>query len=199
MTSAIAAIGALMLGIPAQADIQTRTPACSVGGGPGFIIGSSRPLNCTYSGSAGPEHYVGNIAKLGVDIGYLAGGEIVWQLIAPTAYPRPGSLAGSYRGVTRQCGSRCRVGANALVGGSNRSFTLQPVSVEGQTGFDVSGGLGNGQPAIRALPDHWSAASPAVPRAVRVRFITLHRHPQHRSAFPSISIAQGIESFIVPD
>jgi hypothetical protein len=33
------------------------------------------------------------------------------------------------------------VGANALVGCFSRSFTLQPVSVEGQTGFDVSGGL----------------------------------------------------------
>jgi Protein of unknown function (DUF992) len=31
--------------------------------------------------------------------------------------------------------------ANALIGGSNRSFTLQPVSVEGQSGLDVSGGL----------------------------------------------------------
>jgi hypothetical protein len=28
-----------------------------------------------------------------------------------------------------------------LIGGSSRSFTLQPVSVEGQSGVDVSAGL----------------------------------------------------------
>ena len=77
ITSASVAIGALMLGTPAQADIQAGTLGCTVGGGPGFIIGSSRPLNCTYSGPVGPEHYVGNISKLGVDIGYLQGGEMV--------------------------------------------------------------------------------------------------------------------------
>ena len=38
-------------------------------------------------------------------------------------------------------GRECLIGANALVGGSARSFALQPVSVEGQTGLDVSAGL----------------------------------------------------------
>jgi len=71
IASVSVAIGALLLGTPVQADIQMGTLACNVGSGPGFIIGSSRPLDCTYSGPAGSEHYVGNIAKLGVDIGYL--------------------------------------------------------------------------------------------------------------------------------
>ena len=132
---------AVLLGTSAHADIRAGTLACDVGGGPGFIIGSSRPLNCTYSGPVGPEHYVGNIAKLGADIGYLQGGEMVWQVVAPTAYPGPGSLAGSYGGVTAGAAVGGGVGANALVGGSDRSFMLQPVSFVGQTGFDVSGGL----------------------------------------------------------
>jgi len=141
ITSATVAIGALMLGTPAQAGIQAGTLACNVGGGPGLIIGSSRPLNCTYSGPAGSEHYVGNIAKLGVDIGYLQSGEMVWEVVASTAYPGPGSLAGSYGGVTASAAVGGGVGANVLVGGSNQSFALQPVSVVGQIGFDVSGGL----------------------------------------------------------
>ena len=139
--SASVAVGALTLGAPARADIQAGTLACNVGGGPGFVIGSSRSLNCTYSGPSGPEHYVGNIGKLGVDIGYLQGGELLWQVVASTAYPGPGSLAGSYGGVTASAAVGGGVGANALVGGFDRSFVLQPVSVEGQTGFDVSGGL----------------------------------------------------------
>ena len=141
IASASVAIAAQMLGTHAQADIQAGTLACNVGGGPGFIIGSSRPLSCTYSGPAGPEHYVGNIAKLGVDIGYLQGGEMVWEVVASTAYPGPGSLAGSYGGVTASAAVGGGVGANALVGGFDRSFVLQLVSVVGHMGFDVAGGL----------------------------------------------------------
>jgi len=135
------AIGALLVGMPARAVVEAGQLACSVGSGPGFIIGSSRALSCTFAGPAGPEHYVGSISKLGVDIGYLMGGQILWGVVASTAYPGPGSLAGSYTGVTASAAVGAGVGANALIGGFNRSFALQPVSVEGQSGFDVSGGL----------------------------------------------------------
>jgi hypothetical protein len=50
-------------------------------------------------------------------------------------------LAGSYSGATAGAAVGPGVAANALIGGSNRSITLQPVSVEGQRGLDVSGGL----------------------------------------------------------
>lgn len=135
------AIGALLAGTPARAAVEAGELACRVGSGPGFIIGSSRPLSCTFAGPAGPEHYVGSISKLGVDIGYLMGGQILWGVVTSTAYPGPGSLTGSYTGVTASATVGAGVGANALIGGFNRSFTLQPVSVEGQSGFDVSGGL----------------------------------------------------------
>ena len=33
------------------------------------------------------------------------------------------------------------VGANALVGGSNNTIALQPVSVQGQTGLSIAAGV----------------------------------------------------------
>jgi hypothetical protein len=33
------------------------------------------------------------------------------------------------------------LGANVLVGGSQNSIALQPLSVQGSTGFDISAGL----------------------------------------------------------
>ena len=36
---------------------------------------------------------------------------------------------------------RWGLGANALVGGSNNSFALQPLSFEGQTGLNVAVGV----------------------------------------------------------
>ena len=141
IAAASVGIGALLLGTPARAAVEAGQLTCNVAGGPGLIVGSSRPLSCTFSGPTGPEHYVGNISKVGVDIGYLEGGQMIWQVVASTPYPGPGSLAGSYSGATAGAAVGPGVAANALIGGSNRSVTLQPVSVEGQRGLDVSGGL----------------------------------------------------------
>jgi hypothetical protein len=143
LLAAGAALGALLLSVPGQAAVDVGTLACNIGGGPGYIIGSSRPIACTYSGPVGPEHYVGNISKLGMDIGYLRGGRLIWNVVAPTSasHPRPGMLAGTYTGVTGSAAVGVGAGANVLVGGSGRSFTLQPVSITGQKGFNVAAGL----------------------------------------------------------
>jgi hypothetical protein len=53
----------------------------------------------------------------------------------------PGDLAGNYGGVQGNASVGVGLGANALVGGSNNSIALQPVSAEAQTGLNVSAGL----------------------------------------------------------
>lgn len=137
------AIGALLTATPGRAAVDVGTLACNIGGGPGYVIGSSHPIACTYNGPAGIEHYTGNIAKLGMDIGYLRGGRMIWHVVAPTAAPRPvrGMLSGTYTGVTGGAAVGVGAGANVLVGGSGRSFSLQPVSFEGERGLDVAAGI----------------------------------------------------------
>ena len=135
------AIGALLLGTPGQAAVQAGQLACNVSGGPGLIVGSSRPLSCTFSGPAGPEHYVGSVSKLGVDIGYLAAGQMLWNVGRVDSLSRAGFACRQLQRATASAAVGPGVGANALIGGSSRSLTLQPVSVEGQSGLDVSGGL----------------------------------------------------------
>ncbi len=141
--AASVALGTLMLATPGRAAIDVGTLACNIGGGPGFIIGSSRPINCMYNGPTGPEHYLGSVSKVGMDIGWLNAGHIVWTVVAPNSAPGParGMLTGNYVGATGSATVGIGAGANVLVGGSGRSFTLQPVSFEGQSGFDVAGGL----------------------------------------------------------
>ena len=68
--------GSLALGAPAQAQpgVVIGTLTCNVASGFGFVFGSSRAINCTFAGPGGRyEHYVGNISKFGVDIGYTQG------------------------------------------------------------------------------------------------------------------------------
>jgi hypothetical protein len=113
-----------------------------VSSGWGLIFGSSKELNCTYESATGhEEHYAGTINKYGVDIGYHNGGVIVWAVLAPTGELAPGALSGDYGGVTAGGAVGVGAGANALVGGNNKTISLQPVSIEGLTGLNVAAGV----------------------------------------------------------
>jgi hypothetical protein len=135
--------GLWAVGTPARAaGVQVGVLTCNVASGFGFVFGSSRGVNCTFSPTGGPpQHYTGAINKFGVDIGYLQGGVIVWTVIAPTANLAPGSLSGTYAGATGSATVGVGLGANVLVGGSANSIALQPVSIEGTTGLNVAAGI----------------------------------------------------------
>ncbi len=140
--SAIVGIATLAAPASAQSAVNVGSLTCNVASGFGFIFGSSKSLNCTYHGAGGQyEHYVGSITKFGADIGYTSGGVIVWTVVAPVAAMHPGALAGNYGGATASATVGVGVGANALVGGSNNTIALQPVSIEGNTGLNVAAGI----------------------------------------------------------
>jgi len=125
----------------AQGAVQIGTLTCNVSGGWGFVFGSSKALRCTFArAGGGPEHYGGSINKFGVDIGYTQGGMLLWAVFAPSANLAPGGLSGNYVGATGS--ATVGAGANVLVGGSNRTISLQPLSIEGNTGLNVAAGIG---------------------------------------------------------
>ena len=142
---AVAAAGlALVASAPAhaQSGVRVGVLTCNVASGFGLIFGSSKEVNCTFERNGRDvAHYQGHIDKFGVDIGYTAGGVMVWAVFAPTDGPPPGSLDGTYGGVTASATAGVGVGANLLVGGSDRSISLQPLSVEGNTGLNIAGGV----------------------------------------------------------
>ncbi|HEY1707750.1 MAG TPA: DUF992 domain-containing protein [Rhizomicrobium sp.] len=143
--AAAALAGAMALSGAANAadGVKVGTLTCHVASGFGFIFGSSKEIHCNYSPNKGmSDHYVGHIDKFGVDIGYTQSGVIVWAVIAPTSDVGPGALAGKYGGATASATAGVGVGVNALVGGFKDSFTLQPVSIEGNTGLNVAAGIG---------------------------------------------------------
>ena len=144
------AIGLVALAIglsrPAQAQggLRIGTLTCNVASGWGFVFGSSKALRCSFAPAPGhAEHYAGTINKFGVDIGYTHGGVLVWAVFAPTANLAPGALNGNYVGATGSATVGVGVGANVLVGGSNSTISLQPVSFEGNTGLNVAAGIGS--------------------------------------------------------
>ncbi len=50
-------------------------------------------------------------------------------------------LAGDYVGATGEATIAVGLGANVLVGGSNRQVALQPLSVSGQVGLNLAVGV----------------------------------------------------------
>jgi hypothetical protein len=127
----------------AQGGVRVGTLTCHVASGWGLVFGSSRALRCTFAPGAGhPELYAGTINRFGVDIGYTQGGVLVWGVLAPTANLAPGALSGSFVGATGSATVGVGAGANVLVGGSNSTISLQPVSIEGNTGLNVAAGIG---------------------------------------------------------
>lgn len=138
------ALGALLGGQAlASPGLKVGVLACHVDSGWGYILGSSRDVDCKFSPSRGPEdRYVGSMSKLGVDIGYTDSGLIVWDVVAPTSDVHGGALAGHYAGATASATVGAGLGAHVLVGGLNKSIALQPVSVEGNTGLNVAAGVG---------------------------------------------------------
>jgi hypothetical protein len=146
--SALAAIAAAAaLALPAAAMAQAgRTKAgtltCDISAGIGMIITSHKDVTCMFTPSQpGPrEVYVGSINKFGLDLGATAGGQIVWAVYAPTTR-RFGALAGHYSGASAEATVGAGLGANVLIGGSNRTVALQPLSVQGQAGLNVAAGV----------------------------------------------------------
>jgi hypothetical protein len=129
--------------LAAPHGINVGSLVCNVSSGWGFIFGSSKDLHCTFrQNDKRAVHYTGSISKFGVDIGYTEGGVLVWDVVAPSSDVRPGSLTGDYSGASADATVGVGVGANALIGGLDKSIALQPLSVQGNEGLNVAAGIG---------------------------------------------------------
>jgi hypothetical protein len=125
----------------AQQGVTVGALTCEVSAGLGLIVTSSKEMNCVFTSPAGREPYYGTIRKFGLDIGATDQGILAWEVFAPSAGPKRGALAGDYAGVDASATIGAGAGANALVGGSGSSFTLQPLSIQAQTGLALAAGV----------------------------------------------------------
>ena len=142
LAAAVTISGILATPATARGRVKAGTLSCDISGGLGLILGSQKRVSCLFTPyTPGPrEVYVGTIDKFGLDLGATARGEMVWAVYAPTSR-RFGALAGVYTGASAEATVGLGAGANVLFGGSNRTVTLQPVSVQGQAGLNLAVGV----------------------------------------------------------
>jgi len=115
---------------------------CRGGASIGFVVGSVTNLGCVLRADGMPEdRYVATIRKVGLDLGITQETALAWGVLAPVDRIGPGELAGNYVGAQGSASLGVGVGGNVLVGGSNNSIALQPLSLQGQVGLNVAAGL----------------------------------------------------------
>jgi Protein of unknown function (DUF992) len=126
-----------------RAWTQIGMLTCKLNPSIGFVIFGHQSMECRFvqNPPLPPQFYEGALNTVGLDIGVTAGGVMGWAVLAPTAGPASGALAGEYVGATGEVGMGLGAGVNVLIGGSGRSFALQPVSVEGSVALNVTLGL----------------------------------------------------------
>jgi hypothetical protein len=126
----------------AQERIQVGVLECH-GGTDSFVVGSVTRLGCVFrqGNSAGGEQYDATIRRVGVDLGFNQQVAVAWAVFAPTRGYRHGDLTGTYAGASASATFGVGVGASALVGGSNNTIALQPLSLQGQTGLSIAAGV----------------------------------------------------------
>ena len=148
--STLAALALIvMLAAPAAAQsppswTQAGMLRCVVNPSIGFIIAGHQSMECRFTPNAPnlpPQAYAGALNMIGLNIGISAGGVFGWAVFAPTTGIPAGALAGEYVGASGDIGLGVGVGANVLIGGSGRTFALQPVSLEGSVAVDVALGV----------------------------------------------------------
>ena len=122
---------------------QVGLLTCKLNPSIGFIIAGHQSMECSYkpSGPYPPQAYVGAINTVGLDLGVSAGGVLGWAVFAPTQGIPVGALAGEYVGASGDVGLGVGAGANVLIGGSGRTFALQPVSLEGSVAVNIALGV----------------------------------------------------------
>lgn len=125
----------------ASGGVKIGTLTCDIGGGIGYVLGSSKQVDCVFqpiSSAEAPEHYTGALRKFGVDLGFTTRGRLLWAVFAPTAGYHRGSLAGLYQGATAEATLVGGIGTNVLFGGTSGSIHLQTISVTGQLGVNLA-------------------------------------------------------------
>lgn len=148
----VAAAACVALGLAAgtaaaQSGAKLGTLTCVGEGGWGAIVASKKTMDCTYQSVDGAvkEAYAGTIRKIGLDVGMTGKSALAWVVMGSETFSGedylPGGLAGDFKGIGAEVTAGAGVGANVLFREGGDRFSLQPVSVQMQTGLSIAAGV----------------------------------------------------------
>lgn len=137
--AAAAVASVAIMNAPASAhQVAVGTLECRSPGGVSLIV-ALKDYNCRFFTDWGQAFdYVGRRTSLGLQAGVTRNEVLIWRVWAPTARIDRAVLRGNYAGASASAAVVVGLGANVLVGGSQQTISLQPVSVEAKTGVNFA-------------------------------------------------------------
>lgn len=136
---------ALVAGTAQAATKEIGTLDCRVSGGVGFIVGSTKDLNCRFDPMVPgleAQEYTGRVDRIGLDVGVTGPSQVQFKVVTDESMmPSMDALSGSYSGVGASAAAGVGLGADALVADDNPMIGLQPLAVSGQTGVNLAAGI----------------------------------------------------------
>jgi len=149
-TISMVLVASLLTAMPAFAGNSTPGTKIGIltcnsvaGSGLNLLVHSTVDVKCTFQSTdgSGTEHYRGETGiGLGIDLNYNLERHLAFTVFAADTARGNHKLAGKYGGAGASASIGVGGGAQFLIGGSNRSVSLQPV-IEGSTGVGISGGI----------------------------------------------------------
>ena len=127
----------------AESRVEAGSLNCGIFAKSNFIIGATKEVDCDFKSVSGKiiASYRGEIKKFGLNLGDAKKTVVTWVVLAPTSKLKRSSLEGTYVGVAADAAVGIGGGAKVLVGGSNKTITLQPLSVQSQSGLNLAVGV----------------------------------------------------------
>lgn len=124
----------------ADGGVKVGELTCRMDGLKNDIVYTKEEFACTFQPTSGdPQSYTAVLKEVGVNLSFTKDNTLVWGVLAPSDnLASPDVLKGTYVGAGGTVEVGGGIGANILVGGGDKSITLQPISVSGLVGAGAS-------------------------------------------------------------
>ncbi|MEM6440324.1 MAG: DUF992 domain-containing protein [Pseudomonadota bacterium] len=141
--AALALLASPSLAQSGEARVEVGELRCELTDRTNLVLVSRTTFACAFNRNAQPtEAYTAEVTAVGIDLEMKSSEVIRWLVLAPTnAKDDAGILEGDYGGVSASASLGVGVGANALVGGFDKSIALNPLSVSGSEGIGAALGV----------------------------------------------------------
>ena len=127
----------------ANSRIYIGSLSCNVGGSTGYILASSKSLDCVFLNKDGTQsaQYTGSIDKVGVDIGYTKAVHTIWRVYSLGSVRGPNNLGGTYVGEQGTAAAGDQAGGNWIYGGPSAEIGMLASGVIQDAGYNLAVGI----------------------------------------------------------
>jgi len=127
----------------ANSRIYIGALSCNIAGGTGYILASSKKMECVFLSKDGlsSAEYTGTINKVGIDIGYTKAVHTVWRVYSLGSDRKANQLSGTYVGEQGTVAAGGQAGGNWLYGGANAEIGMVASGIVKDAGYNLATGI----------------------------------------------------------